>query len=139
MFIHPIGMWDGPQKLHTQNAVLAGDAASVADPFTAEGIRPSVFSGVKAAEAIDAALAGNLSALETYTQVVNDEWGTDMLWAQRLAGVFYRMPGIGYKLGVKRPAATARIGQILCGELRYADVANAALKRLSTGLIPGMG
>jgi hypothetical protein len=28
---------------------------------------------------------------------------------------------------------------VLCGELRYADVANRALKRLSSGLIPGMG
>ncbi|MFM7450163.1 MAG: geranylgeranyl reductase family protein [Leptolyngbyaceae cyanobacterium] len=138
-FIHPVSLWDGNQKLHTQQALLVGDAASVADPFTAEGIRPSIFTGVKAAEAIDAALAGNPAALETYSRVINDEWGTDMQWAQRLAGVFYRVPGIGYKVGVKRPAATERIGQILCGELRYADVANAALKKLGGSLIPGMG
>lgn len=138
-FLHPICLWDGNQKLHTQNAVLAGEAACVADPFTAEGIRPSMFTGVKAAEAIDQALAGNLNALEAYSQVINDEWGTDMVWAQRLAGLFYRIPGVGYKMGVKRPAATERIGQILCGELRYADVANAAIKKLGSSLIPGMG
>lgn len=137
--LHPICLWDGNQKLHTQNAVLAGEAACVADPFTAEGIRPSIFTGVKAADAINQALAGNSSALEAYTQVINEEWGTDMLWAQRLAGLFYRVPGIGYKMGVKRPAATERIGQILCGELRYADVANAAIKKLGGSFIPGMG
>jgi hypothetical protein len=30
------------------------------------------------------------------------------------------------------------MGRILCGEMRYADIANRAIKRLSTGLIPGM-
>jgi geranylgeranyl reductase family protein len=138
-FLHPICPWDGAHKLHTQNALLAGEAASVSDPLTAEGIRPAMFTGVKAAEAIDAALSGNLNALATYTQIINDEWGNDMAWAQKLAGVFYRIPGIGYKVGIKRPYATVKMGQILCGELRYADVANYALKRLSASLIPGMG
>ena len=136
---HPLCLWDGQQTLHTQNAVLAGEAACVVDPFTAEGIRPSIFSGMKAAEAIDQAIGGNANALEQYTDVINKEWGEEMSWAQRLASVFYRVPNIGYKLGVKRPSATDRMVQILCGNLRYSDVANRALKRLSTGLIPGMG
>jgi geranylgeranyl reductase family protein len=138
-FGHPLSLWDGTQTLHTQNALLAGEAACVVDPFTAEGIRPSIFSGMKAAEAIDQALSGNSNALEQYTNTINNEWGGDMVWAQRLASVFYRVPNIGYKVGVKRPSASERMGQILCGELRYSDVANRALKRLSTGLIPGMG
>lgn len=136
---HPLCLWDGQQTLHTQNALLAGEAACVVDPFTAEGIRPSMFSGMKAAEAIDQALSGSQNALEQYSAIVNNEWGEDMAWAQRIAQVFYRVPGIGYKIGVKRPSATERMGQILCGKLRYSDVANRALKRLSTGLIPGMG
>lgn len=136
---HPLCLWDGDQKLHTQNAVLAGEAACVVDPLTAEGIRPSIFSGLKAAEFIDQALAGNLNALEQYTEAIASEWGSDMVWAQRLAGVFYRVPGIGYKVGVKRPTAPKRMGQILCGEMRYSDVANRALKRLTASMIPGMG
>lgn len=138
-FGHPLCLWDGNQKLHTQNAVLAGEAACVVDPFTAEGIRPSIFTGVKAAEAIDAALSGNLHALDNYTEIVNREWGDDMVWAQRIGNLFYRIPSFGYKVGIKRPSATERMGQILCGHLRYRDVANRALKRLTTGLIPGMG
>lgn len=136
---HPLCLWDGNQTLHTQNALLAGEAACVVDPFTAEGIRPSIFTGVKAAGAIDQALGGDANALAQYTQVISDEWGSDMLWAQRLAGVFYRVPGIGYRVGVKRPSATQRMGQILCGNLRYGDVASRALKRMSGSLIPGMG
>ncbi len=136
---HPLCLWDGDQKLHTQNALLAGEAACVVDPFTAEGIRPSIFSGVKAAAAINAALGGDRNALENYTQVINQEWGSDMVWAQRLAGVFYRVPGVGYRLGIKKPAATRRMGKILAGESRYGDVAATAIKRLSSGLIPGRG
>ena len=130
--------FNGEQTLHTQNAILAGEAACIVDPFTAEGIRPSIFSGVKAAEAIDQALSGNSNALEQYSEIINKEWGEEMMWAQRLAQVFYRVPGVGYKLGIKRPSATDRMAQILSGQLRYSDVANRALKRLSSGLIPGM-
>ncbi len=136
---HPLCLWDGDQTLHTQNALLAGEAACVVDPLTAEGIRPSIFSGMKAAQAIDRALAGDGEALANYTQTIAQEWGSDMVWAQRLAGVFYRVPGIGYKVGIKRPSATEHMVKILCGQARYADVANRAMKRLSGGLIPGFG
>jgi geranylgeranyl reductase family protein len=135
----PMGLWHGDQPLHTRQAVLVGESAGVADPFTAEGIRPSMFSGMKAAEAIDQALAGHATALADYTTLIQEEWGKDMVWAQKLAGIFFRVPGIGYKVGVKRPTATDRLGKIMCGELRYADVATRALKRLSGGLMPGLG
>jgi geranylgeranyl reductase family protein len=132
---HPLCIWDGNQKLHTQNAVLAGEAACVVDPFTAEGIRPSIFSGVLAAQFINEALSGDINALENYTEAMNEQWGSEMAWAQKLAGAFYRFPGIGYKVGVKRPSGAQTMGKILCGELRYGDVAGRALKRL----IPGFG
>jgi geranylgeranyl reductase family protein len=136
---HPLCLWDGNQTLHTQNALLVGESACVVDPMTAEGIRPSIYSGVKAAVAIDGAIAGDGNALAQYTETINSEWGADMAWAQKLASVFYRVPGVAYKVGIKRPSASEKMAQILCGELRYSDVAGRALKRLSSGLIPGMG
>jgi geranylgeranyl reductase family protein len=136
---HPLCLWDGDQSLHTQNALLTGESACVVDPFTAEGIRPALLTGMLAAEAIDRALGGDINALEQYTQKVQEEWGADMAWAQRISGIFYRVPGFAYKIGVKRPGATRRMGQILCGEVRYRDVAAAAVKSLTKGLIPGMG
>lgn len=134
---HPLCLWEGNQTLHTQQAVLAGEAACVVDPFTAEGIRPSMFSGLKASEAIDQALSGDINALERYTAVISEEWGADMVWAQRLAGAFYRVPGLGYRIGIKKPGATRRMGQLLSGEVRYSDVASSAIQKLSRGLIPG--
>ncbi|BAY26670.1 geranylgeranyl reductase [Calothrix sp. NIES-2100] len=132
---HPISLWNGNQKLHTQNAVLAGEAACVVDPMTAEGIRPSIFSGLLAANAINQALAGDINAVEEYTNAINEQWGTDMAWAQKLANAFYRFPKMGYNVGAKVPSGAQFMGKIFCGELRYGDVVNRALKRL----IPGFG
>jgi geranylgeranyl reductase family protein len=132
-----MSLWTGNQTLHAQNAVLAGDAAGVADPFTAEGIRPAMYSGLQASQAIHQAIGGNGEALADYTKVMTDVWGAEMVWASRLAGAFYRFPGIGYKAGVKQPIATQLMLKILCGEDRYSEAVSHALKRLSGGLFKG--
>ncbi len=136
---HPLCLWDGERDLHAQNAILAGETAGILDPLSAEGIRPSIFSGVKAAEAVDGALSGDGNALKKYTQIINEEWGADMVWAGRLAGAFYRFPKVAYKAGVKRPSASLVMSKILCGEMRYGDIANKAIKRLSNTFLPGRG
>ncbi|MCG8365834.1 MAG: dehydrogenase, partial [Pseudanabaenales cyanobacterium] len=70
-------------------------------------------------------------------QVISQEWGTDMIWARRLAQAFYNIPGMGYRVGVKHPLGTALMVKVLCGELRYAEVVHRALRRLSGGLVSG--
>jgi geranylgeranyl reductase family protein len=134
---HPLCLWDGDQKLHTQNALLAGEAACVVDPMTAEGIRPSIFSGVKAADAIHSALGGTSNALEKYTEVMTTEWGADMKWAQRLAGAFYQFPKVSYKAAIKRPSASLTMAKILAGERSYSEMAGKAIKKLSGSLFGG--
>lgn len=134
-FGHPILIWDGPQVLHTQRALLAGEAACVVDPFTAEGIRPSIFSGLKAAGAIAAALEGDDQALARYSETMNREWGGEMRWARRLARLVYQAPGLAYRIGVKRPSSSMTMVKIFCGELRYGEVAQRAIRRLTAGLV----
>lgn len=130
---HPILLWDGDQDLHGPQCLLAGEAACVADPFTAEGIRPSMRSGVLAAEAIHAALQGDDHALPRYSAAIRTEIGQEMRWARRLARLFYAMPATAYQLGVKHPSGPLRMAQILAGEVRYADVAKKGLQRLTLG------
>lgn len=131
---HPIVLWDGDQELHTQQALLVGEAACIVDPFTAEGIRPSLLTGVRAAGAIHAALAGQDRALEGYSAAIQREIGSEMIWARRLAAVFFRLPSLSYRVGVKHPGSPERMARLLCGELRYANVAQRAIARLSGGL-----
>lgn len=132
---HPILAWDGDQVLHTQNALLVGEAACVVDPFTAEGIRPALLSGVRAAAAISRALGGDRQALANYTHIMQTEWGRDMRWAKRLAQAFYRAPKLAYQLGIKRPNATLTIVKLFNGKVGYDEVAQRAITRLSGGLL----
>ena len=139
LYTYPLKLWDGNHNLHFQQALIVGEAAAIVDPLTAEGIRPALYSGMKAGEAISQALDGVPDALAGYTQTIHESWGADMQWAQRIAGVFFRVPKIGYRVGIKRPTATKRLGQILAGEVSYADIANRVIKRISTSFIPGVG
>jgi geranylgeranyl reductase family protein len=132
---HPIRLWDGHQVLHTQQALLAGEAACLVDPFTAEGIRPAILSGFRAAQSVHAALSGMDRALEGYTQQIQAEWGAEMVWARRLARLFYRMPAAAYRFVVQQPGAAHRMAQLLCGELRYSEVAHHAMARITRGAL----
>ncbi|MCS5699886.1 geranylgeranyl reductase family protein [Cyanobium sp. FGCU-52] len=123
-------IWDGHHPLHGEGIVAVGDAASLCDPFLAEGLRPSLLSGTEAASALDRWLEGEHSALADYSARMRAEWGDSMAWGKRIAQVFYRVPRVGYQLGVKRPTAPQRIAQILSGEMGYGDIAQRVIKRL---------
>ncbi len=123
-------VWDGHHPLHGPGLVAVGDAASLCDPFLAEGLRPSLMSGCRAAEALDAWLGGDQGALAGYSQRMRRDWGESMAWGRRIAQVFYRVPKVGYQLGIKRPTAPQRIAQILSGEMGYGDIAQRVIRRL---------
>ena len=131
-----LNLWQEDSPLHCDRALLVGEAAGIVDPLIGEGIRPAIFTGMKAATAISAALEGDNSALTNYSEIVNTEWGSNLAKAQTVAGMFFRFPKIAYKLGVKRPAAGQMMGKILCGELSYSDVAEKVTQKLK---IPGFG
>lgn len=131
---HPLLLWDGDQALHAPGALLAGEAACLVDPFTAEGIRPALRSGVLAAEALDRVLAGEAWALAEYTSAVHRELGAEFRWARRLARAFYRFPALGYRAAVKHPGGPRRMAQIITGERTYQEVAKRALARLFGGV-----
>ncbi|MEA5421321.1 geranylgeranyl reductase family protein [Spirulina sp. CCNP1310] len=132
----PMNLWHQQRPLHGQNCLLVGDSAGLADPFLAEGIRPALLSGVKAAEAIAAAHGGDAQALARYSETMQTLWGHDMALAQRLAGLFYKFTKLAYKIGVKQPLATRLMSQILCGELSYSAVTDRAFRALKKNLLP---
>ena len=123
-------LWDGHHPLHGEGLLVAGDAASLCDPFLAEGLRPALLSGCTAAECLDRWLAGESGALADYSRRMRQSWGDSMAWGRRIAQVFYRLPRVGYQLGVKRPTAPRRIAQILSGEMGYGDIAQRVIRRL---------
>ena len=125
-------IWNGLKKLNGDRVIAVGDAASLCDPFLAEGIRPSLISSYFAAESIDECLSRNNNDLNNYSKNINNEWGKSMAWGKRIAQIFYRFPRTGYQLGVKRKTAPQRIAQILSGQMNYEDIAMRVIKRLLT-------
>tara|TARA_B100000886_G_scaffold44040_1_gene27019 strand:+ start:81 stop:1214 length:1134 start_codon:yes stop_codon:yes gene_type:complete len=125
-------IWNGIHPIHGDKVLAVGDAASLCDPFLAEGIRPSLISSFYAAECIDKFLSGKVDDLNLYTKKINNNWGKSMAWGRRIAQVFYRFPRTGYQLGVKRKTAPKRIAQILSGEMSYEDIAKRVIRRLLT-------
>ena len=123
-------IWNGFHNLHIDRALVVGDAASLCDPFLAEGIRPSLLSSFYAAEAIHDCLSNNDNNLSNYSKIIRFKWSKSMAWGKRIAEVFYRFPQTGYRLGVKRKTAPKRIAQILSGEMSYSDIAQRVIKRL---------
>ena len=123
-------IWNGFHNLHIDKALVVGDAASLCDPFLAEGIRPSLISSFYAAECIHECLKSDTSDLAKYSEIMELKWSKSMAWGKRISEVFYRFPRTGYQLGVKRKTAPQRIAQILSGEMSYSDIAKRVIKRL---------
>jgi len=123
-------VWNGHHRLHGDGVVVVGDAASLCDPFLAEGLRPALMSGCEAALHLNRWLKGESQDLRGYSRSMRERWGESMAWGRRIAQVFYRFPGVGYQLGIKRPTAPRRIAQILSGEMGYGDIAQRVIKRL---------
>ncbi len=123
-------VWSGHGKLNGEGILLVGDAASLCDPFLAEGLRPALMSGYEAAKSLNYWLDGEVNCLDGYTNTMQSNWGNSMAWGKRISQIFYRFPKVGYQLGIKRPTAPKRIAQILSGELSYEDIAKRVIKRL---------
>ena len=127
---HPVHVWNGSRRLHTRQALVAGEAACAVDPFTVEGIRPAIRTGVWAAEAIHAALTGQDEALDGYARRLG-ELDREMRWARRLTAVFFSMPVTAYRRAVMHPGGPGTMAKLLQGEQTYGEVARRALARLT--------
>ena len=71
-------IWNGIHPINGDKVLAVGDAASLCDPFLAEGIRPSLISSFYAAECIDQCLSGKEDDLNLYTKKINNIWGKSM-------------------------------------------------------------
>ena len=123
-------VWNGHSSLNSDGILVIGDAASLCDPFLAEGLRPALMSGKEAAFSLNLWLEGKNNTLDSYTNTMKIKWGESMAWGRRISQVFYRFPKIGYQLGIKRRTAPERIAQILSGKMSYGDIAQRVIKRL---------
>lgn len=97
----PIPIWSGHIELATRRVCLAGDAASLVDPVSGEGIRFASFSGKVAAETIITALSSDKS-LHPYTERIQSTLGRKFKFKRQfLFLAFTQAPDFFYKAVVK--------------------------------------
>ncbi len=84
------------ERYHSPRVLLVGDAAGLADPFTAEGIYYAIRSGQIAGEELAHAFAAGNFDLTEYSRRINAEINQDFRFAWTFARAFYRVPHLAY-------------------------------------------
>ena len=123
---HPLPVASAGERARSGNALLAGDAAGVADGFGGEGICYSMASGELAAETIARALEGDGSALEGYEAALDRLIRQDHRQANLMGRIVRRFPDAGYRILTSMGEGKTVLIPLLLGEISFGE----ALRRL---------
>jgi geranylgeranyl reductase family protein len=113
---HPIPIYTRREPIATARALLVGDAAGLADPFSGEGIRLAIKSGHLAADAL---LAGHP---EQYPDMIHRRIGLNHTIGLGVAWLFYHLEPLCFALGVCNPFATQACMDMLSDRADYPEV-----------------
>jgi len=110
---HPLPIYSHRERVNTTRSFLVGDAAGLVDPFTGEGIRFAIKSGRMAAEAILAGAPLQYAARLRGTIHRNHQHA--LTWTD----IFYRSPRLFFELGLRNPALSHALIQMLDDRIGY--------------------
>jgi len=128
----PVRPRSGP--LVRERVVLAGDAAGLADPLTAEGISYALRSGQLAGEAIADAAGDEARAREHYHAELKREILPDLTASRKLAAVLYGYPRVRRWLFRRYgQAGVEALAGPLLGDYGYTRVVRRLVRRLLGG------
>jgi geranylgeranyl reductase family protein len=126
---HRIPLAGGRTTRRRGRVLLAGDAAALADPLTAEGISYALASGRRAGETLLTALHAGPSALAGYDRYVTRVLCGDLRYARIAAALSYRYPDVVVRLAARSPSLRDATTAAVSGTADYrALVALMALK-----------
>ena len=102
--------------------MLLGDAASLAEPLTGEGIYYAIKSAKLAARIIYQGLQDNSLGLSRYTQQINAQITRDFKYARLLASLLYHLPQLSFHFFVRSPLVRWGIADVLYGNSTFAQL-----------------
>lgn len=114
---------------HKGNAIVVGDAAGVADPFTGEGISWAIHSGRIAAAFVRAYLEGESGALSDYTRAVREEILSETAAAHCFARILFTFPQFSFRHFLHRERILNNFTKLLGGEVTYRELLRKALRK----------
>lgn len=126
--------FDPAEPLHSGRFVFVGDAAGLVDPFTGEGIRWALRSGVVASRAISTHLRRN-APLDAYTEAVRATCYADLEPAVKLSRACRLAPRLALGALGRVPHVAERLADLLAGRLTYEEFLRAASRRPTLRLL----
>jgi len=119
---YPIPYFYGLRKLNTQRILLAGDAASLVDPLTGEGIEYAVRSAVTASQAVLEALDQEGGGrVVGYQDRIHHTIGRELTAALGMARYYRTYPALCYNVCRKSERVQEAFIRFLSGRLNYLD------------------
>ena len=100
---HRVPLAGGRRTRRRGHVLLAGDAAALADPLTAEGISYALASGRHAGSTMLSALKSGPAALAAYNRYLTQELCSDLHYARLVAALSYRFPDVMVRLAAESP------------------------------------
>ncbi len=112
------------------NVLLAGDAASLVDPWLGEGLTPALLSGKIAAETLIRFFDGAIPDLTAYSRTINSEIASQFTYAKRLSLLINAFPGFSVRLLQSSATLQMLIIDLLTGKRTYHDVYRSIFRLL---------
>lgn len=128
---HPIPLGGIRRQIHEGPVCLAGDAASLCDPLSGEGISHALLSGHIAARHVLQYLNGDIEDFAAYQEEIEEQITQDMALARKIAGKLYRAPRLAFKLLQSSPSTLALYFQLIAGTASYREVVDHLKKQFS--------
>jgi geranylgeranyl reductase family protein len=121
------------ERLSTRRCLLVGDAAGLVDPLVGEGIRYAMSSARLAVESI---LRDDLS---DYEAAIWREIGHSLATAGMAANTYYRLPWLGYQIGLRNPASIRLLVDVLTERSSYEGIGRRILAATARWFLEGKG
>lgn len=116
---HPVPLAGKFAPFHREAALVVGDAAGLADPFTGEGISWAIESAQMAATILWQRLIGDLDSLQPYTEAVRRQLLPELRAAVWFARLLFALPQICCRWFLRHEAILRNFAQLLSGEVTY--------------------
>ncbi|MBP7654684.1 geranylgeranyl reductase family protein [Candidatus Dependentiae bacterium] len=105
-------------KINTPRIMLAGDAASLVEPLSGEGIYYAIKSGIVSIKHLLNNMKNN-ETLDNYSNEINKTFRIEFYYAERFARIFHKFPKLTYDLGVANNLVNQRFKNLLIGKTSY--------------------
>ncbi len=109
-------------KINTNRLLLTGDAASLVEPLSGEGIYYALKSAVIAAKHIEKKNNENSYSFDEYSREINFDIRNELYYAGRFANIFYKFPKFTFDYGVANSLVNQKFQDLLLRKITYKEM-----------------